>query len=112
MHSGRHITAALCLTIVILFSLYNALGTGRTRLFLDGINDYNTGKYKDAVKKLSHIAEKGVVNGKLYYNLGNAYLKSGDVGRAILWYERALKLMPHDPDLRFNINYARSKSGE
>jgi tetratricopeptide (TPR) repeat protein len=48
----------------------------------------------------------GTDNGKLFYNLGNAYLKNDDLGRALLWYERALKRIPDDPDLRFNYDYA------
>ncbi|MBF0203889.1 MAG: hypothetical protein HQK67_06140, partial [Desulfamplus sp.] len=43
----------------------------------------------------------------LYYNIGNAYIKAGDIGHAILWYERAQKDIPLDPDLRFNLDYAR-----
>ena len=45
-------------------------------------------------------------NGKLFYNLGNAYLKNDDLGHALLWYQRALKQIPDDPDLRFNTDYA------
>lgn len=56
----------------------------------------------------SRIAETGVQNSRLFYNLGNAYLKKGDLGYAILWYERALRLDPGDPDLKFNYAYALS----
>jgi hypothetical protein len=45
----------------------------------------------------------------LFYNLGNAYLKNKDLGHAILWYERAIKLMPNDPDIKFNYEYALSQ---
>jgi uncharacterized protein YgiM (DUF1202 family) len=33
-------------------------------------------------------------------------LKSGDIGRAILWYERARAMAPNDPDLNFNLAHA------
>jgi len=44
----------------------------------------------------------------LYYNLGNAYFKSGEIAPAILWYERALRLDPSDADIRYNLEYARA----
>jgi tetratricopeptide (TPR) repeat protein len=78
------------------------------RQFLAAMEAYKTGDYTAAVKDLEAIAAAGVRNGQLYYDLGNAHLKNNDLGRAILWYERALTLIPNDPDLRFNYDYARS----
>ena len=78
------------------------------REFLGAMEAYKAGNYGEAAKALETIAAAGIHNGQLYYDLGNAYLKSGDLGRAILWYERALYLIPNDPDLRFNYEYARS----
>lgn len=78
------------------------------RRFISAMEAYKSRQYAAAAEELEAIAQSGVRNGQLYYNLGNAYLKNGDLGRAILWYERALKLMPSDPDLKFNLDYARS----
>lgn len=55
------------------------------------------------------IDEGGVRNGRLYYNLGNAYFRWGDVGRAILNYRRAALYMPNDPNLKLNLEFARSR---
>jgi hypothetical protein len=44
----------------------------------------------------------------LQYNLGNAYLQLGDLGRAILHYRAAEQVIPRDPKLRHNLKYARS----
>lgn len=79
-----------------------------SRAFLNGIHAYQQGKFENAADEFLKIAETGIRNGKLFYNLGNAYLKMGALGRSILWYERALKLIPGDPDLNFNLNFARS----
>jgi len=46
----------------------------------------------------------------LYYNLGNAYYRTENITRAVLNYERALLLSPSDPDIRFNLQMARSKT--
>jgi len=80
----------------------------QTRLFLEGVETYNNGDYPSAIAAFAAISDSGIKNGKLFYNLGNAFMKNNDIGRAVLWYERALKFMPDDPDLRFNIDYAYS----
>jgi tetratricopeptide (TPR) repeat protein len=76
--------------------------------YISALEAYKSGDYQSAVTGLEAIAQSGVHSGALYYNLGNAYLKNGDIGRAILWYERSAQLIPKDPDLRFNLDYARS----
>lgn len=53
------------------------------------------------------IREGGIENGKLYYNVGNAYFRMNDLGRAILNYRRAQELTPHDANLARNLAYAR-----
>mgnify|MGYP005845011869 CR=1 FL=1 len=78
------------------------------RTFLEGVEAYRQGAYGAAGAAFRTLADAGVRNPHLYYNLGNACLKSGDLGPAILWYERALKLAPDDPDLTFNHAYATS----
>ncbi len=75
-------------------------------LFLKGVNAYKNRDFHAAAEYFSIVAKRGVVNGELYYNIGNAHLKAGDTGRAILWYERAKKLIPLDPDLKFNMDHA------
>jgi hypothetical protein len=52
--------------------------------------------------------EEGAANGYLLYNLANAHLQAGHVGRAILNYRRAQQLIPGDARLEHNLNYARS----
>ena len=85
-----------------------AQNPGLSREFLDGAEHYRKAEFSKAAEAFLRIANSGVENGKLYYNLANAYLKSGEIGKAILWYERALRLIPGDPDLKFNLEYARS----
>ncbi len=55
------------------------------------------------------VRDDGVRNGKLYYNIGNTYFRLGDIGRAILNYERAARYMPGDENMRANLEYARSR---
>jgi hypothetical protein len=79
---------------------------GDGTILLEAISAYGAGRFATSAEKFAHLASRGIENGKLYYNAGNAFLKAGDIGRAVLWYERAKKLLPHDPDLRFNLAHA------
>ena len=56
--------------------------------------------------------EDGVRNGRLYYNIGNTYFRLGDIGRAILNYERAARYMPREENIRANLEYARSRRAD
>ncbi len=98
----------LLLVILILCSVRITGASETARIFLDGIKDYKENRFAESAAAFSRVADEGIKNGKLFYNLGNAYLKNGDIGNALLWYERAIKLLPHDPDLKFNHEYAQS----
>ena len=64
--------------------------------------------YQKAALRFERITrEGGVQNGKLYYNIGNAYFRMNDLGRAILNYRKAQQLIPNDPNLRQNLDFAR-----
>jgi tetratricopeptide (TPR) repeat protein len=77
-------------------------------IFLRGVDAYRSGDFEASSQAFESLVDSGIQNGRLFYNLGNAYLKQDRLGYAVLWYERALRLMPHDPDLRFNYEYALS----
>ena len=82
---------------------------GPSRNFIQAVDLYRTGEYVRAAQGFEALAQSGIVNADLFYNAGNAWLKAGDLGRAILWYERALEISPRDPDLLFNLDHARSR---
>jgi tetratricopeptide (TPR) repeat protein len=67
---------------------------------------YQQGKFADAKDIYQAIASTGIGGGELYYNLGNAYYKTGDIARAILNYERAKRFLPADDDLLHNLQLA------
>jgi tetratricopeptide (TPR) repeat protein len=95
--------------ITILFILTTGVAASElTMAFFDGIKYYKAEEYAKAASAFSGVADAGIKNGKLFYNLGNAYLKNGQLGHAVLWYERALRLIPDDPDLKFNHEYILS----
>lgn len=97
------------LLLILLVALSIAAHTPASesaRTFMQGTEAYRNGDWPGAITAFESLAESGLQNGRLFYNLGNAYLKNDDLGRALLWYERALKRIPDDPDLRFNYDYA------
>ena len=64
--------------------------------------------YLRAALRFERIAQDGEIhNGKLYYNTANAYFQSGDIGRAILNYRLAGRLIPGDVNLTQNLAHAR-----
>ena len=77
-------------------------------LFQAGVEAYTQGDFDQALKDWKDVEATGLMSKELYYNLGNAYFKSGEIAPAILWYERALRLDPSDADVRYNLDFARA----
>jgi tetratricopeptide (TPR) repeat protein len=100
----------LCLVLlcfgVFSFSGQRAMAADPGATFIDAVRQYKAGNFNEAAKAFESLAAGPVKNPYLYYNTGNAYLKANDPGRAVLWYERAKTLIPNDPDLIFNLDYA------
>lgn len=76
--------------------------------FYTANHDYELRQYDKALEGYNAVLASGLESGSLYYNMGNTYLKLGKFGKAILYYEKAMRLMPHDGDLKSNLAYARS----
>ena len=79
-------------------------------LWVKGNNAYSLGEYANALDAYKQIEDGGYLSAKLLYNMGNAYYKLQDDGRAILYYERALKLDPSNGDIKNNLEIARLKT--
>jgi tetratricopeptide (TPR) repeat protein len=78
------------------------------KLFIEANFSYKDSRYDMAIAQYEKILKGGYENGHLYYNLANSYFKKGDLGKAVLHYERAMLFMPHDSDLKSNYDYVRS----
>lgn len=68
---------------------------------------YSMGQYETAYNDYLKIEESGHHSYKLYYNMGNACYKMGNAGKAILYYEKALKLDPAGEDAKVNLQIAK-----
>ena len=113
--------------IVLIFALIPVLAVaqednGMTRLVTDSAqiaalptlsradSAYIQGDYMTAIDMYEWIVENQGVNATLYMNMGNCWLKRDEIAKAILCYERAYLLDPSDPDIRFNLELARTKT--
>jgi len=68
---------------------------------------YETARYEEAAHAYQALADAGLVSPSLYLNLGNAWFKAGQEGRAVAAYRLGLQLSPRDGDLRFNLRHVR-----
>lgn len=68
---------------------------------------YSMGQYESALADWLQIEDSGEHSYKLYCNIGNAYYKTGSMGKAVLYYEKALKLNPAGEDAKINLQIAK-----
>ncbi len=82
----------------------------RERAFLKSLELFDAAQtpddYRASARELEAIIADGFQNGAVYYNLGNAYYRAGEYGRAILNYRKAKSLRPRDTYLEANLQQA------
>ena len=98
------------LYVAVLLSVSSAAAQGS--FFEEGNRQYQNGDYDAALESYLQIIESGFESSALYYNIGNCYFKQGDLGRSILFYERALAQNPRDADARANLELAQSLTAD
>ena len=81
-------------------------------LFKAGNALYTENKFPEAAQKYQMAADSGLKNWVLEYNLGNAYYRAGQIGKAILHYERAFRVNSGQNDVIYNLNLATNKAGD
>jgi tetratricopeptide (TPR) repeat protein len=73
-------------------------------LLKEANNLYAANQFDKAIKVYENIVNQGLESSELYFNLGNAYYKNGQLTKAILYYERAKLLSPNDDAIQFNLD--------
>lgn len=71
--------------------------------------EYNNDKYAKALELYLQAATEEGTSSDLFYNIGNTYYRMGDLGNAVLYYERALVLNPSNEDAEINLEFVNSK---
>jgi tetratricopeptide (TPR) repeat protein len=78
--------------------------------FTKANQEYAEGHFKEAISGYEALVRAGQWSANLFYDLGNAYFRVGDFGRAILNYERAIALERHHPEATANLQIARDEA--
>ena len=74
----------------------------------EGDEMYRQANYEQAIENYNAVLDVGYTSAELYYNLGNAYYRTGQMAPAILNYSRALRLKPTMSDAKENLALAQS----
>lgn len=77
--------------------------------FQQGNQFYQNGEYEQAIDSYLKIIENGFESGELYFNLGNAYYKIDELGKARLYYERASQFLKGDESLVENLKLLKMR---
>lgn len=96
--------------ILLVFSFVNLYADEKGELWAKANDAYSMGQYETALADYRQIEDAGFESYKLYYNMGNAYYKTDNMGKAILYYEKALKLNPAGKDAMNNLQIAKLRT--
>ena len=102
--------AAVFALIAVLASAVMAQEPSPAGMMAEANQRFERGEFAEAAQQYEALVGLGYRDAAVYYNLGNAYLESGDLGRAVLNYLRAEELSPRDPNIIANLDLARSRS--
>ena len=93
---------------LLVLTLNGILGIAQNvdSLFVQANELYRQENYTEALKAYEEIEAMDQESWALYYNIGNIHYKMNRVAPAIFYYEKALKLRPDQPDVRFNLEFA------
>jgi len=95
------------ITIILVSAMMSILVmAGNEKVLWEGAaKAYAEKNYESAVGQYQQLVQIGE-SADLYYNYANALFKAGYTGRAILYYERALRLDPSNEDVKYNLEFA------
>ena len=79
--------------------------------FVDAGRAYEQGRMPEAVRLYEELIRGGHPAMEVYFNAGNAYLREGRTGPAVLNYRKAWRLAPRDADIGANLFSALRTAG-
>ena len=103
--------AAVLLLLFALAPAARAATPDPTRTFVEAAGAYDENRLSDAIAGWESLVDQGQVLPEVLFNLGNAYYRNGQLGRAIRAYRHAQTLAPRDPDIRANLGFAAQTAG-
>jgi tetratricopeptide (TPR) repeat protein len=102
----------LLYSLTLLFaSTIQAEDNSADNLFEQANIAYTRADYQQAINHYLTVIGKDGISAPLLYNLANSYAATDQVGRAVVNYERALRLSPGDADIQANLDQVRKDAG-
>jgi len=95
--------------ILLFFVPMILLADGAKNLFQQANSAYEKENYDSCISILDSLLSTGIESPEIYYNLGNAWYKKNEISKAILYYEKAKKLDPHNADINYNLELSNTK---
>lgn len=96
--------------ILLVFLLSISIKGYSNELLQKAEKAYDTKNYKEAITNYEKLVSDGYKSYQLFFNLGNAYYRNNELGKAIYYYELARKVNPNDEDVRINLGIASAKT--
>src|SRR5881628_3514737 len=106
----RRVYFILVLFAALCFSITSRARAQADATFAKANAEFVAGNFAGAISGYESLVKQHQWNASPFYDLGNAYFRTGDLGRAILNYERALALDPAHPEARANLQLVRDQS--
>ena len=111
MKAGRFYYLSITFLAILLFSTVVSAQNQQNKLFDEANEAYSRGEYDQAIKKYEQITQTAGYAPGVLYNLANSYALSGQPGKAIVNYQRALRLTPNDSDITGNLQLVKKENG-
>lgn len=100
----QHIrTTVTILTVILSVSVVNAASPIEI-----ADSAYNAHNFRQALSLYNLALDQQGSSSELYYNIGNTHYRLGNIGQAVVAYERALRLDPSNDDARANLDFVNS----
>src|SRR3712207_83983 len=90
--------AALGMTWVCAFLAASIACAAESDAWRQANEEFAAGRFRESLELYQSLANAGETSVALFYNIGNAHYRLGELGEAILNYERALALEPQHPE--------------
>lgn len=101
---------ALIWVLLVAFGLVQSLRATEVSTEFEQANKlYEEGKFREAADAYAKLASSGATSPALFFNLGNARFKAGQIGEAIVAYRQAERFTPRDADIKANLQFARDR---
>jgi hypothetical protein len=113
-YTGVYFAWCLIISVALIFvispaAVLNAqIGTSSQATFRSANEAYGKGEYKVALQGYSQLLSNDGSSAGLNYNAGCAALKAGELGHAVVCFQRASRLAPRDQDIRDNLEFVQA----